>query len=195
LDPKLGAEVAGKVIRVLGFAGKKVKKGELLAEIDAKDFEIQARTDSAEIARLTTQLEQADRLVERQAKLVEKGFVSQNVVDDATAQRNAQRDQLAAARAASRRGATSARRRSSRRWTARSSARPSPRATTSRSATCCSRWSARACCARSCRRRGKAHREAFADALRGDLGQQHLSARVLRARLTGRPLGASRRAG
>jgi multidrug resistance efflux pump len=76
-----------------------VKKGELLAEIDAKDFEIQARTDSAEIARLTTLLEQADRLVERQAKLVEKGFVSQNVVDDATAQRNAQRDQLAAARA------------------------------------------------------------------------------------------------
>jgi multidrug resistance efflux pump len=83
LDPKLGAEVAGKVIRVLGFAGKKVKKGELLAEIDAKDFEIQARTDSAEIARLTTLLEQADRLVERQAKLVEKGFVSQNVVDGA----------------------------------------------------------------------------------------------------------------
>lgn len=62
-----------------------MKKGELLAEIDAKDFEIQARTDSAEIARLTTLLEQADRLVERQAKLVEKGFVSQNVVDDATA--------------------------------------------------------------------------------------------------------------
>lgn len=28
-----------------------MKKGELLAEIDAKDFEIQARTDSAEIAR------------------------------------------------------------------------------------------------------------------------------------------------
>ena len=66
-----------------------MKKGELLAEIDAKDFEIQARTDSTEIARLATLLEQADRLVERQAKLVEKGFVSQNVVDDATAQRAA----------------------------------------------------------------------------------------------------------
>lgn len=33
-----------------------MKKGELLAEIDAKGFEIQARTDSAEIARLNTLL-------------------------------------------------------------------------------------------------------------------------------------------
>lgn len=99
MDPKLGAEVAGRVIRVLGHTGKKVKKGELLAEIDPQDFEIQGRADAAEIARLTTLLDQAERVVERQSRLMEKGFISQSVVDDATAQRNAQRDQLAAAKA------------------------------------------------------------------------------------------------
>ncbi|HEY5636056.1 MAG TPA: efflux RND transporter periplasmic adaptor subunit [Burkholderiales bacterium] len=99
MDPKLGAEVAGRVIRVLAHTGKKVKKGELLAEIDPQDFEIQARADTADIARLSTLLEQAERVVERQTRLMEKGFISQNAVDDATAQRNAQRDQLAAAKA------------------------------------------------------------------------------------------------
>jgi RND family efflux transporter MFP subunit len=87
------------VTRVTGFTGKKVTKGELLAEIDAADFQIQARGDQAEIGRLTSLLEQQERVVERQRKLVGQGFISQNAVDDAIAQRNALRQQLAAARA------------------------------------------------------------------------------------------------
>ncbi|HEY8249548.1 MAG TPA: efflux RND transporter periplasmic adaptor subunit [Burkholderiales bacterium] len=99
IDPTIGAEVAGRVTRVAGFTGKKVAKGELIAEIDAADFEIQARGDRAEIGRLTGLLEQQERVVERQTKLVGQGFISQNVVDDTVAQRNALRQQLAAARA------------------------------------------------------------------------------------------------
>lgn len=99
IDPTIGAEVAGRVTRVTGFTGRKVAKGELIAEIDAADFQIQARADQAEIGRLTSLLEQQERVVERQAKLVGQGFISQNVVDDALAQRNALRQQLAAARA------------------------------------------------------------------------------------------------
>jgi len=97
VDPSLGAEVAGRVLRVLAFTGKKVKRGELLAEIDPKDFEIQARGDAAEIARLQSLLAQAERLVERQQKLVTQGFISQNAVDDAIAQRNALRQSIAGA--------------------------------------------------------------------------------------------------
>jgi len=99
IDPTVGAEVAGRVTRVLGFTGKKVVKGEVLAEIDAVDFEIQSRGDKAEIGRLTSLLDQQQRVVERQQKLVSQGFISQNAVDDAMAQRNALREQIAAARA------------------------------------------------------------------------------------------------
>jgi membrane fusion protein (multidrug efflux system) len=101
MDPTVGAEVAGRVTRVTGFSGKKVTKGELIAEIDAADFAIQQRADQAEIGRLESLLEQQERVVERNKKLVGQGFISQNVVDDALAQRNALRQQLSAARARS----------------------------------------------------------------------------------------------
>ena len=107
IDPTIGAEVAGRVTRVLGFTGKKVRRGDALAEIDAVDFEIQGRADAAEIARLQTLLAQQERVVQRQQALVKQGFIAQNAADDALAQRNALREQLAAARAraeASRRG-------------------------------------------------------------------------------------------
>jgi RND family efflux transporter MFP subunit len=99
IDPTVGAEVAGRVTRVTGFTGKKVTKGELLAEIDAADFQIQQRADQAEIGRLQSLLEQQERVVERNKKLVGQGFISQNAIDDAIAQRNALRQQLTAARA------------------------------------------------------------------------------------------------
>jgi membrane fusion protein, multidrug efflux system len=99
IDPTIGAEVAGRVTRVSGFTGRKVKQGELIAEIDAADFQIQGRADQAEIGRLTSLLEQQQRVVERNKKLVGQGFISQNAIDDAVTQLNALRQQLAAARA------------------------------------------------------------------------------------------------
>jgi RND family efflux transporter MFP subunit len=99
IDPTVGAEVAGRVTRVFGFTGKKVSRGEPLAEIDAVDFEIQTRVDKAEIGRLTTLLEQQERVVQRQQQLVGQGFISKNAADDAVAQRNALREQLASAKA------------------------------------------------------------------------------------------------
>jgi RND family efflux transporter MFP subunit len=99
MDPRIAAEVAGRVTRVLGFTGKKVKQGELLAEIDAGDFEIQSRSDAAEIKRLQALLANQERVVERQQKLVGQGFISQNALDEALAQRTVLREQLAAARA------------------------------------------------------------------------------------------------
>ena len=101
IDPTVGAEVAGRITRVHGFTGKKIAKGELLAEIDAVDFEIQSRADTAEIGRLTSLLQQQERVVERQQKLVGQGFISQNAADDAIAQRNALREQLNTAKARS----------------------------------------------------------------------------------------------
>jgi RND family efflux transporter MFP subunit len=98
-DPKIGAEVAGKVSKVLAFAGKPVKHGETLAVIDATDLALQNQAEQAEVKRLEALLAQQERLVERQQNLVAKGFISQHAVDDAKAQRAALASQLAAAQA------------------------------------------------------------------------------------------------
>ena len=99
MDPRIGAEVAGRVTRVLAFTGKKVRQGELLAEIDAEDFQIQSRADAAEVKRLQALLDNQERVVARQQKLVSQGFISQNALDEAIAQRTVLREQLSAARA------------------------------------------------------------------------------------------------
>lgn len=98
-DPMIGAEVAGKVAKVLAFAGKAVRRGETLAVIDATDLALQNQAEQAEVRRIEALLAQQDRLVERQQNLVAKGFISQNAVDDAKAQRAALGSQLAAAQA------------------------------------------------------------------------------------------------
>jgi len=98
-DPKIGAEVAGRVAKVLAFAGKAVKQGETLAVIDATDLALANQSEQAEVKRLEALLTQQDRLVERQQSLVAKGFLSQNAADDAKAQRDAIAEQLVAARA------------------------------------------------------------------------------------------------
>jgi RND family efflux transporter MFP subunit len=99
IDPKIGAEVAGRVTRVLAHTGDHVKKGQPLAELDATDQHIQTRVDSAEINRLEALAAQAERFAERQQGLVAKGFIARNGAEDSLAQRDALRAQLANAKA------------------------------------------------------------------------------------------------
>ena len=97
LDPKVAAEVAGRVVAIGARSGEAVKKGQMLARIDPIDAQHQAAADSAEIARLEALLAQQERVVARQAELVGKNFISRNALDDATAQRDALKNQLATA--------------------------------------------------------------------------------------------------
>lgn len=71
----------------------------MLAELDATDAGGQHRVEQAERARLTGLLAQQERVVVRQNELVAKNFISKNAGEDATAQRNALKSQLAAAQA------------------------------------------------------------------------------------------------
>ena len=96
-DPKLAAEVAGRVASVSVTSGQAVRRGQVLAELDAADAQLQNDADAADVARLRSLLAQQERLVARQADLVAKNFVSRNALDDATAQRDALKSQLAAA--------------------------------------------------------------------------------------------------
>jgi RND family efflux transporter MFP subunit len=98
-DPRVGAEVAGRIQRLIAEPGMQFKRGELLAEIDSSDQQIQGRADEAEVARLETLLANQERIVERQTQLVQQNFLSQTALDDATAQRNALRQQVASAKA------------------------------------------------------------------------------------------------
>lgn len=98
-SPKLGAEVAGRIVSVMAFAGKAVKRGETLAVIEAADLALANQSEQADAKRLEVLLAQQDKLVERQQALVGKGFLSQNAADDARAQRAAIAEQLTAAQA------------------------------------------------------------------------------------------------
>ena len=99
VDPKIGAEIAGKVVTIAAGAGKAVRKGDLLAIIDDADAALQHRADEADRKRAEALLAQQERVFERQQQLVQKGFISQNAADDSHAQRDALREQVAAARA------------------------------------------------------------------------------------------------
>lgn len=83
-DPKIGAEVAGRVMQVLARTGKQVKAGDLMAVIDAGDISLQHRADMAEVQRL-------DALAERQLTLVERGFLSPSAGEAVTSQRDVAR--------------------------------------------------------------------------------------------------------
>ncbi len=98
-DPKIGAEIAGKVIMIAARAGEAVTRAQLLAQIDPTDAGHQANADSAEIARLQALLAQQERVVARQSELVQKNFISKNALDDAVAQRDALKSQLGSAQA------------------------------------------------------------------------------------------------
>jgi RND family efflux transporter MFP subunit len=98
-DPKIGAEVAGRVTQVLARTGTVVKAGAVMAVIDRGDVVLQNRADEAEVRRLEALAAQQGKLLERQQALVAKGFLSQNAGDDIAAQRAAVVAQLDAARA------------------------------------------------------------------------------------------------
>jgi membrane fusion protein, multidrug efflux system len=99
MDPGVGAEVAAKVVKVFAHAGQEVKKGQLIAILDSTDYTLQKREAQAEIARIEALLANQGRIVERNQRLVQKNFISQNAAEDASTQQSALREQLEAARA------------------------------------------------------------------------------------------------
>lgn len=98
-DPKIAAEIAGKLIDVTVRAGESVKRGQVLARIDSTDSAYQAAVDQGEMRRLSVLLDQQERLVARQTELVRKNFISKNALDEVSAQRDALKSQLTSAQA------------------------------------------------------------------------------------------------
>lgn len=84
--PKVGAEVAGRIIKVNVEIGAPVKKGQLLAEIDATDF-------SADAKRLGAIASSQHKLTERYRELASKGFISPSLLEGYEAQNISSREQ------------------------------------------------------------------------------------------------------
>jgi membrane fusion protein, multidrug efflux system len=99
ISPTVAAELAARVVKMYVNAGQVVKQGELLATLDATDFGMQRSEQQAEVARIQALIDNQGKIVERNQKLVDKKFISQNVVDNDVAQQNVLKQQLAAAKA------------------------------------------------------------------------------------------------
>jgi len=99
IDPTIAAEVAARVVKVHVSPGQTVKKGELIATLDATDFGLQRNEALAEVARIEALLDNQTKTVARSQALVDKKFISQNAVDNDLAQQNVLKEQLAGAKA------------------------------------------------------------------------------------------------
>lgn len=99
IDPTVAAEIAARVIKVHVTIGSKVKKGQLIATLDATDFGMQRNEQLAEVARIQALIENQTKIVARNQALANKNFISQTAVDNDIAQQNVLKQQLEAAKA------------------------------------------------------------------------------------------------
>jgi len=84
--PKVAAEVAGRITKILVEIGDPVKKGQLLAEIEPTDFSADAkRTEALAVSQR--------KLTERYRELAKKGFISPAALEGYEAQNVATREQ------------------------------------------------------------------------------------------------------
>lgn len=98
-DPVIAAEVEGRVLELLVQIGDPVEQGQVLARIDAGDYELSRDGALAEIGRLEEMIEQQQRLVNRYEKLRKDKFFSENALDEANSQLRALGKQVAGAKA------------------------------------------------------------------------------------------------
>jgi RND family efflux transporter MFP subunit len=96
----VSAQISGNVTQFLVDAGDRVRKGQLLARIDARDTDAQLAARRAGVAQAEAMMVQARQNNERTRSLLDKKFVSQAAVDKADADYRAAQAELEAARAA-----------------------------------------------------------------------------------------------
>lgn len=94
------AKVAGELVALLVREGERVRAGQLLARIDATEYELRVRREQAALDAAQAQLDIATKSRENNAQLLAKGFISQIAFDNAQSAYEAARANRAAAAAA-----------------------------------------------------------------------------------------------
>lgn len=98
IDPTVAAEISARVVKVLVHPGQVVKKGQLIAVLDATDFGIQRQEAQSEVARIQALIANQHKIVDRNRALVDKNFISKNALEDASTQLDALQQQLLGAK-------------------------------------------------------------------------------------------------
>ncbi|MDQ8036222.1 MAG: efflux RND transporter periplasmic adaptor subunit [Pedobacter sp.] len=81
IESDLGFRVSGKIISRLVEAGQRVRKGQELARLDPRDFQLSDQSASAQLIAAKAQLENARSEFRRYEELAKKGYVSQTDLD------------------------------------------------------------------------------------------------------------------
>ena len=89
----------GVLTQVLAREGESVRKGQLLARLDATELRAQLAARQAEVAATQAQLQWAQRNLGRQRELLDQGFISRNAFDNIQNEAQVARARLDAARA------------------------------------------------------------------------------------------------
>ena len=97
---QIGSQVSGVISRLYADFNSRVKKGQMLAELDPTPFEAQAEQRRADLTRAKVQTDDARIKYERQRRLLDAGLTAQADVDGAKATYDAARAQTAQAQAA-----------------------------------------------------------------------------------------------
>ena len=95
----LGFALSGTVATVAVKKGDRVKKGDIVATLDAKPFELDVRAAKAELAARRAERNQVIKELDRQQQLYRKGWVSKAGYEKAVAQAGTSEEALNLARA------------------------------------------------------------------------------------------------
>jgi len=86
VESRLGFRVAGKITRRAVESGQRVRKGQLLAQLDPSDYQLAAQAARAQVSAATTQRDLAAADLKRYQGLRDQGFVSSAEIERRTAQ-------------------------------------------------------------------------------------------------------------
>jgi RND family efflux transporter MFP subunit len=98
-ESKLAAEVAGVVLRWSADTGARVRRGEVLAEIDPADYRLALERARSAAEASTARLKLAESQLKRSQSLVDKGFISQEALTQKETEVALMRAELASNRA------------------------------------------------------------------------------------------------
>lgn len=99
LESRLGFRVAGKLVQRPVELGQPVRAGQLLAELDGRDYELAAQAARAQVTAASTQRDLAAAELERFARLRAQNFISSAEMDRREAALKSAQAQLAQAQA------------------------------------------------------------------------------------------------
>ena len=99
VESRLGFRVPGKIVQRQAELGQRVRAGQVLAQLDARDYELATQAARAQVAAATTQRDLAAADFERFSKLKAQNFISGAELDRREAQLKAAQATLDQARA------------------------------------------------------------------------------------------------